>query len=150
MNTIFRFFLRILPVIYIICIWIQSSLLNPEKIGQFSNKITSEMVIIFGVTFELAHLVEFGILYLFIVFALLTYGNLTKKKEMLACIISVGYSLVDEIHQLFVPFRSFSIIDLVKDIIGVWVVWYIINKFYYKNNSSKLASVLRRISGLQN
>ncbi len=149
-NTIIRFFLRVLPVIYMFGIWLQSSFFNPENIGQISNKITHEMIIMFGVAFELAHLIQFGILYLLLIIAYLTFGDLNKRIEHVAIVISIGYGLIDELHQLFVPFRSFSIIDLIKDVIGVYVIWYLVKKYYYKNSRSKLGSVLKSVTILSN
>lgn len=149
-NKLNRFFLRILPGVYMLGIWLQSSYFNPDNIGQILNNINYKIIITFGIAFELAHLIQFGILYLFLIFAFLTYGNLNKKNEYIALVVSIGYGLIDEIHQFYVPFRSFSIIDIIKDIIGVWIVWYLVNKYYYKNSRSKIGTILKRITLLSN
>ncbi|WP_256988770.1 VanZ family protein [Bacillus sp. EB106-08-02-XG196] len=95
---------------------------------------------------EFAHLFEFGILYFLIILALLCYGQLSKRKEILAIAISLLYGLSDEIHQIFVPFRSFSIIDLIKNAIGVLAIWYFIHQKYYNKTDSGVGSFLRKIT----
>ncbi|MDI6798591.1 MAG: VanZ family protein [Candidatus Aenigmarchaeota archaeon] len=44
--------------------------------------------------------------------------------------ISSIYGLGDEVHQYFVPFRSFSIFDLIADVIGscLGVVFFLISR----------------------
>ncbi|MFD2805436.1 VanZ family protein [Litchfieldia salsa] len=101
--------------------------------------------LLIGGTLEMAHLIMFGILYLFIVLALLTFGKLTRKKEIYALIIAITYSITDEIHQYYVPYRSFSIIDIVKNLIGIWFFWWLINRSYY-NRDSKIGKVFRRVT----
>ena len=61
--------------------------------------------------------------------------------------VSMIYGLVDEVHQMYVPFRSFSISDLLKDWIGVIVASLIIHKSYFSNKKSRLGLALRRIEG---
>ncbi|MDQ0270944.1 VanZ family protein [Cytobacillus purgationiresistens] len=117
-------------MIYLVFIWLQSSYFNPEIFYEYASYINMNVIIFLGVLLELAHLIEFGILYLILLHILLTYGGLTVKKEVAAAVFSIGYGLVDEIHQLYVPFRSFSLLDLLKNIVGVLVVMYIFKKYY--------------------
>lgn len=77
----------------------------------------------------------------------LTFGKLTRNLEWIAAIISISYGLIDEIHQMYVPFRSFSIMDLIKDTIGVLIMAYIINRSYFKARYPKIRSLLRKVEG---
>ena len=45
-------------------------------------------------------------------------------------VISSLYGLTDEIHQSFVPYRSATVIDLVKDCIGVLVASWVLYGAY--------------------
>ena len=42
-----------------------------------------------------------------------------KLNPILSVLISFGYAITDEIHQLFVPGRSFQLIDLTVDLGGI-------------------------------
>ncbi len=42
-----------------------------------------------------------------------------KLKPIPAILISLGYALTDEIHQIFVPGRAFQLIDLTVDLGGI-------------------------------
>ena len=147
LKTIWRCVLVVLPIIYAIFIWWQSSHFDPGSVSSFTYILGLTIVKIIGIGFELAHLIEFGFLYFLIIIALLGFGELTKFVEILTFIISGLYGLLDELHQFFVPFRSTSLIDLIKDVIGILVVGYIIHHFYYKADS-KIGSQLRKISNL--
>ena len=107
-----------------------------------------EVLLLVGIGFELFHFFQFGILYLLIILVFLSFGKITKGMEIVAVIISASYGLIDEIHQMFVPFRSFSIGDLIKDTVGVLVVSFIIHRGYFTKSRSKLGVLLRRIEGL--
>ncbi|MFB3170673.1 VanZ family protein [Neobacillus sp. 179-C4.2 HS] len=146
MYSLGRFLILILPVFYMYLIWQQTSHFDPESVSWLSTVLSDAVILAIGATLELAHLFEFGILYFLVILALLSYGHLSKLKEILAIFISLLYGLTDEIHQLFVPFRSFSIIDLIKNAIGVFAIWIIINKKYYSKKHSRLGSFLSGIT----
>ena len=130
---------------YMALIWIQTSHFDPESVYMLSTQIDMKILLLIGAGLELAHLFEFGLLYLFIVMAFLVFGKLSYKKELLAFVIALGYGLVDELHQYFIPFRSFSLVDLLKNGIGVWVVWYFTRKKYY-SSKSKFGGLLKRVN----
>jgi polysaccharide biosynthesis protein VpsQ len=140
-----RVILNTLPLLYMGLIWIQSGYFNPELVGNISVHIHKNLILLIGVFLELAHFFEFGFLYLFIVLAFLSWGELTKGKEYIAIMISVFYGVGDEIHQYFVPFRSASLGDLLKNTIGITVFWWIIHLSYYEISNSKLACQLKKI-----
>jgi polysaccharide biosynthesis protein VpsQ len=126
-------------------IWVQSGYFNPGAIGDNSSHMPKILILLIGATLELAHLFEFGILYLLIVLAFMSFGELTKREEFIAAIISFLYGIGDEIHQHFVPFRSASIEDLIKNTIGILIFWWMIRRLYVEKKNTKLARFLRKI-----
>jgi VanZ family protein len=77
---------------------------------------------------ESLHLVEFAILYLLLVMAAHFNGKLTAALNLTFVFIACLYGILDEIHQSFIPSRSASLIDVVKDITGVAIAYFIIKK----------------------
>ncbi|MDF0727743.1 VanZ family protein [Cytobacillus sp. S13-E01] len=145
---LFRSILTLLPFLYMLFIWLQSSKFNPSQLEYIYPTIHPIVFLTIGATLELAHLIQFGILYLLIIVAFLTYDELNSKKEKVALTIALLYGITDEIHQYFVPFRSFSSIDVLKDIIGVLVIWFLIRRKYYSSNHSRIGSFLKGITNL--
>lgn len=140
-----KWILRVLPILYAILIWLQSSYFNPESVHAFSDYIGYTMIVLIGICLELAHLVEFGILYFLIILAFLTWGDLTFKKEVIGIIAAVSYGVIDEIHQFFTLYRSFSIVDIIKNTLGVAVIWWIMHKLYFKDQNSKVGNILKNL-----
>ncbi len=140
-----RWMIRIAPVFYMIIVWIQSSKFNPSQIEHVFYNLDYKVILLIGTTLELGHLIQFGILYLLLIAAFLTFGDLTKRKERTALIIAITYSFIDETHQYFVPYRSFSIIDMVKNLIGIWFMWWLVRKTYSKGES-RLGGLFRGIT----
>lgn len=140
-----RLLLLVLPLVYMSIIWIQTSHFDPESVYMLSTQIDMRILLVIGAGLELAHLFEFGLLFLFLVLAFLIFGKLTPGKELLAAILAVGYGLVDEIHQYFIPFRSFSLFDLLKNGIGILVMWYFFRSMY-KEKHSRIGSFLKKIT----
>ncbi|MEH7226485.1 VanZ family protein [Bacillus sp. JJ1566] len=140
--------LRLLPVIYMTWIWLQSSHFNPSKLEGIHVQIGVPIYLLLGAALEIGHLFQFAILYALLVMAFLTFGKLSLRIEILLFTISVLYGALDEIHQYYVPFRSFSVTDLIKDTIGVIVVSYIIHKKYFHHQQSRISKFLRGITGL--
>jgi polysaccharide biosynthesis protein VpsQ len=143
--VILRLLLLVLPFVYMALIWIQTSNFDPESVYMLSTQIDMRVLLLIGVGLELAHLFEFGLLYLFIIFEFLLFGKLTRTKEIIAIILAGGYGVLDEIHQYFVPFRSFSYLDLLKNVTGILVLWYLTRRKYMQENS-KLGAFLRGLS----
>lgn len=74
--------------------------------------------------------INLSIVYHFIIFFLLAFfliasiknKNQFKNKHMIiALLISLIYAISDEVHQLFVPGRFFSIKDILTDLLGILV-----------------------------
>lgn len=140
-----RIILNTLPLLYMGLIWLQSGYFNPESVGNISVHIHKSLILLIGICLEIAHFFEFGLLYLFLILAFLSWGELTKGKEYIAIMISILYGVGDEIHQFFVPFRSASFGDLLKNTTGIIIFWWIIHLSYYEIANSKLAIQLKKI-----
>ena len=100
-------YLKIIPAVIIgIIIFYFSSLSNPypappsEQVSKFLN--------------PLMHIGEFGLL-TFLIF----FGFFSKVKSIYLLTISFFYAFLDEIHQYFVPYRYFDVLDLMIDTVGV-------------------------------
>ncbi|MCK5149628.1 VanZ family protein [Candidatus Pacearchaeota archaeon] len=60
-------------------------------------------------------------LFSFFLFATINKNKKIKTKHLLiVLIISIAYAISDEIHQLFVTFRNFSIKDILTDTLGIF------------------------------
>ena len=70
---------------------------------------------------KIAHISEYFILSLLIYLSLI-YSDITNKKAIIySIIISILYSITDEIHQLFIPGRGGQIKDIFIDSTGVFL-----------------------------
>jgi VanZ family protein len=133
-----KWLLRVLPFAYMVLIWTLSSM-PADAVVELPDSRWD------GWVKESMHLVEFAILYVLLVLALLTVRGLTPRLN-LACILFASlYGLSDEIHQYFVPARSATLIDLVKDVIGVLVASWMTTSAYQKKRFQGLGRLLRRI-----
>ncbi|HYK71918.1 MAG TPA: VanZ family protein [Pseudoneobacillus sp.] len=110
-----------LPLIYMGMIWTMSSLPD-DTFVELPNSSTDAFIK------ESLHLIEFAILYLLFVLAAYFNGKLTAASNVLFAVLACLYGITDELHQSFVPARSATLIDAVKDITGVAVSYYIIKK----------------------
>lgn len=128
--------LRILPVLYMVAIFVMSSMPSDAVV---------ELPRWDGIIKESLHLVEFGILYVLLVLAMLTFKGLTGKINLILILIACLYGASDEIHQSFVPYRSATIIDLVKDVIGVLVASWVMYGAYQKKRFPWLEKMLLKI-----
>lgn len=87
---------------------------------------------------ESLHLVEFAILYALLVLAAFTTGKFSVKANVILAAIAILYGLSDEIHQSFVPYRSATVIDFVKDTIGVLAACYFVNRALAKKRFDRI------------
>jgi VanZ family protein len=133
-----KWFFRVLPIIYMIAIWVMSSMSSDAIIELPDSKWD-------GFIKESLHLVEFGILYLLLALALLTMRELKGTINVILILISCLYGLADEIHQSFVPYRSATVIDLVKDCVGVLVASWILYGAYQEKRFPRIGKLLRKI-----
>ncbi|KAA9027804.1 VanZ family protein [Niallia endozanthoxylica] len=133
-----KILLRLFPFIYIVTIWVMSSMPDNAVVELPDSEWDANIK-------ESLHLIEFGILYVLLVLALLTFKGLTAKRNIILIIIASLYGIIDEIHQSFVPYRSATIIDVVKDITGVLVASWILYGAYQKKRFLKLGTLLRKL-----
>ncbi|MEH7249812.1 VanZ family protein [Neobacillus niacini] len=137
--------IRILPFGYTALIWIQSSYFNPSSISYLLTEINMKVLLLIGSGMELFHFFQFGILYIFIIMAVLSFRKLTKRIEYIAILFSLLYGLIDEIHQIYIPFRSYSFLDLLKNTTGVLILSAVIHKSYFSANKSKIGLLLEKV-----
>lgn len=70
------------------------------------------------------HVVEYAILAFLVLRALRSVGVPLARARILAAAVALAYGGTDEIHQMFVPGRVPSALDLVADGLGAWIaVW---------------------------
>lgn len=137
MKSFLRIVLSIIPFIYMGLIWYMSS--NPDDlILDLPSSATDRFIK------EALHLVEFAILYVLFVVALAANHKLTAAASLTAAIIAGLYGIIDELHQSFVPARSATLIDVIKDIVGVLAVYFHIQYHYFKHQRGFL-TVIERI-----
>lgn len=118
--------LRLLPIAYMIIIFILSSLPSNAVVELPDATIDAFIK-------DALHLVEFAILYVLLVLAAFTTGKFSRKTNAVLAVIAILYGLSDEIHQAFVPYRSATVIDFVKDTLGVLAAFYFVNRAHAKN-----------------
>lgn len=137
MRAILRWGLRLSPLAYMAFIWYLSSRPSDAvvRFGRYDGAIKESL-----------HLIEFAILYGLYILALLTYGPLTRRRSRFAALCAIAYGVIDECHQYFVPSRSAEVIDIVKDSIGVCVVWAVVHRACFRNEDSVPGRFLRAVT----
>jgi VanZ family protein len=136
MKKLLVWFLRILPLAYMAAIWIMSS--NPsDALVELPNQGVDRFLK------ESLHLVEFGILYVLLVLAALTTTRFTPVLSFAFMGVAILYGLLDEIHQSYVPYRSATVIDFVKDVIGVLAASHFVHHAYFSGKFVRLGRFLR-------
>jgi len=77
------------------------------------------------------HFVIFFLLGFFTLITLKGNRKIEKKFIIITILITISYAILDELHQLFVPFRSSSIQDILTDSLGIAssiIIYWIYNK----------------------
>lgn len=118
---ILKWLFRALPFFYMTLIWILSGLPDNVIVDLPDSKVDRILK-------ESLHLIEFAILYLLLVAAVFTTNRFSNKFHILLAVFAALYGIVDEIHQSFVPYRTASLIDVVKDITGVFIAYIVIHQ----------------------
>ncbi|MCM3567282.1 VanZ family protein [Neobacillus mesonae] len=143
MRSFLKWGLRVLPLLYMAIIWIQSSLPSDQFVELPDSKLDHTIK-------ESLHLIEFAILYVLLVLAFLTRKRSFTTGLNLACAIFAGlYGISDEIHQSFYPYRSSSLFDLVKDFTGIAVCFYFIRGALFGGKFAGVRRMLGRVRGLE-
>lgn len=139
---ILKWLLRLLPVAYMAVIWIMSSLPSNHFVELPDSQLDKTIK-------ESLHLIEFAILYVLLVLALLTWEREFTPALNIACAVIAGlYGVADEIHQSFYAYRSASWFDLVKDFTGIAVCFYFIRGALFKKKFLGLGKVLAVVKRL--
>lgn len=117
----------------------------------FLSSHPSDAIIDTGLSFdgllkESLHLIEFAILYILLVLAILSFGKLSPRANKYAAIWAIAYGFMDEFHQYFVPSRSATIADLIKDTLGVLLAYYLVKKYYYGETDNKISLAMQRVA----
>lgn len=134
MKKALRIVLTVLPILYMIGIWILSGIPTNAIIELPSSSVDRFIK-------EAMHLIEFAILYMLIVAALAVNQKLTVGTSLLAAIIASLYGIVDEIHQVFIPYRSAEIIDVIKNMIGVLAAYFHVQFHHFKRRKSTITFI---------
>ena len=85
---------------------------------------------------KILHFVVFGILGFLTTRGMNHSSNqfLKQKYFVMGILISVLYSITDEVHQYFVPGRYASLLDLIADILGIIMFAWIYRRFLINKN----------------
>lgn len=134
-----KYVIRFLPVGYMVLIWVLSSMPS-DAVVRLPDKGIDAFIK------ESLHLVEFGLLYVLLFLAGLTFTNFKPLMSFIFMGVAIGYGLVDEIHQSFVPYRSATVIDFVKDTIGVLAASHFMHHAYFSGKFDRLGDRLRKFA----
>ena len=85
-----------------------------------------------GVVRKLGHLIEYAILAALWFRALCAGRRLPSStpSALGAFAISVGWAIVDEVHQIFVPTRTASVLDVLFDSIGAALILFVVARLH--------------------
>lgn len=96
--------------------------------SQKSISITTNVAADFT-TFKTLHMIEYAFLFFLFYRAFQSIKNIQRKFwTICAFVISMFYSLTDELHQLYIPSRQGRLRDILFDIAGMVVMYVIIRK----------------------
>ena len=89
------------------------------------------------------HLVEFGLLGFFLSLGyFLTLKSSFRIKSSFTIASGILLGCLDEIHQYFVPNRSFEVMDMVADSIGILIG---LLAFYYFSRTNRGKALIQRL-----
>ncbi|KIL49781.1 VanZ family protein [Jeotgalibacillus soli] len=135
MRQLIKVTLTILPFLYMALIWLFSSLPH-NAVMELPSSSADRFIK------EALHVVEFGLLHLLFVLALLANGRLSDTTHIFAAVFAGFYGLLDEIHQAFVPSRSATVIDAIKDLTGVIIAYLVIKHTCFFGFDRRLGRLL--------
>lgn len=99
-------------------------------LSSISNLRAVENVWLDEVIRTISHFCFYGLGYL-LFFRALNFGK-TKKNFLLPLFLTWGYGFSDEVHQIFVPTRTFQLMDLAVDFGGAFVGKVLLRKILSK------------------
>ena len=92
-----------------------------------------------------AHITEFSVLHVSVLFGLRQWGFSGKKWLRTALMATVFYACTDEFHQIFVPGRAGMIQDVMIDSIGAAIITAALWYRFVKQNQRRRFSTLRKL-----
>jgi len=109
------------------------ALLWAGLIFYLSSQSSLDVPLLFPGQDKLFHLVAFGTLGFLVLGGMRPAGTrYHTAKLLLALLLVVGYGILDEYHQSFVPGRSVDSLDVLADaaggVIGIWLMDFIYRK----------------------
>lgn len=120
-KTLFKFVFWI----WLITIFILSSLPN----------IPTQQINVWNEPFRLDYLEHFlvfgGLASFYITWKSDEFGNFHMKEHLLAIVLLIVFASVDEIHQIWIPGRSFNPLDLIYNVAGL-ISFFIIGPYVLK------------------
>lgn len=131
-----RYFWLVAAILYCIAIFITTA--SPASTGgstfsffQQWFHLSEEAARLINVIFrKMVHLVAFGIL------AILFYNSFIKRRYLTAWLLTTLYAATDELHQVFIPERTGSIIDVGIDSLGATIALLIVYSYHtYRRHS---------------
>jgi VanZ family protein len=81
------------------------------------------------------HIFAFTLLVLLVYRAFRSYSFSKKDAYAIAASWTIIYAIIDEIHQIFVPYRTFSGLDILLDLIGTIFFGIILLSFFNKTKN---------------
>lgn len=115
-----KFISRYAPVVlWMITMFFFSSRSDLPSSGSFTEDFLSK---------KLAHILEYTLL-MFFMFRAVGEKNTTKS-----FLLSLAYAFTDEIHQLFIPYRTGNLRDVGIDSLGLIIATIVIIKFQLWNS----------------
>ena len=88
--------------------------------GAERSELEAELRLLSWMVRKLGHLSEYAVLsFLVCRWVLFSFGTSPQIWQRGGLIISSAYAALDEFHQLYVPTRSGSIVDVMIDLVGV-------------------------------
>lgn len=144
---IIRIILFVLIILWAVTVFNMSNQQGVESSG-LSKKITAlffeskELIEkIEPIIRKIAHLSEYALGGALFISLFLTYNWSNKRRISISILLGIWYAILDEIHQLFVPFRNGNIIDVCIDTIGIvlGIVFIMIfyNLYHHKQHKKK-------------
>ncbi|AZB40878.1 VanZ family protein [Bacillus sp. FJAT-42376] len=130
--------LTIAPIAYMWLIWELSSIPgDPNAQDTFAAVFKDSL-----------HFIEFGILFWLFAFALAVHGKWTAGTSIAVVAVCLAYGAIDEIHQMFTPFRTSTWYDLFKDAVGITVSYIIMRVTYFASRKSRMHRFFQRLEML--
>ena len=130
-TTIFKF---LLPLLWAGQIFLTSAHSNPaDLLPRFLIRFLWNTTLfgqrLFFLLGPLGHAFNFAVLAFLLAWALFTPGLLSPARFRLTFALSFLYALSDEIHQIFIPTRTFQIQDLIVDAFGALLGLFLFQTF---------------------